>query len=176
MVIAGDTERFLERAATIQWGLMVCVYCLSYVAGAPAASGVGLGQPGRLLLFFFVARRAARRRAPVHLGQARSAARRMRRRVSPNSNLGGLHRRRPVGERVAPLSWATPFSAGPAPRLSLGVCIAGFAGGLIDGGDQARPGVEDYGTLVPGHGGVLDRIDSLCFAAPVFFHLTRFFY
>jgi phosphatidate cytidylyltransferase len=56
------------------------------------------------------------------------------------------------------------------------ITIMGFAGGLIMSAIKRDRGVKDYGALIEGHGGVLDRIDSLCFAAPVFFHLTRFFY
>jgi phosphatidate cytidylyltransferase len=56
------------------------------------------------------------------------------------------------------------------------VTMMGFAGGLIMSGIKRDRGVKDYGALIRGHGGVLDRIDSLCFAAPVFFHLTRYFY
>jgi phosphatidate cytidylyltransferase len=51
--------------------------------------------------------------------------------------------------------------------------IAGFAGGMTMSAIKRDRGVKDYGTLVEGHGGVLDRIDSLCFAAPVFYHLAK---
>jgi len=60
--------------------------------------------------------------------------------------------------------------------MSLAITLAGFAGGLILSAIKRDRGVKDYGTLLPGHGGMLDRIDSLCFAAPIFFHLTRFFF
>jgi phosphatidate cytidylyltransferase len=56
------------------------------------------------------------------------------------------------------------------------VTIMGFSGGLIMSAIKRDRGIKDYGSLIDGHGGVLDRIDSLCFAAPVFFHLTRFFF
>ncbi len=74
----------------------------------------------------------------------------------------------------AALCWATPFSLWQAAVMSTVVALMGFAGGLTLSAIKRDRGVKDYGTLVEGHGGVLDRIDSICFAAPVFFHLTRY--
>jgi phosphatidate cytidylyltransferase len=97
--------------------------------------------------------------------------------VSPNKTweglIGGVLSATVVG---AALWWATPFSPGAAALMALVVTAMGFAGGLIMSGIKRDRGVKDYGALIAGHGGVLDRIDSLCFAAPVFFHLTRYFY
>src|SRR5690606_6777681 len=71
------------------------------------------------------------------------------------------------------LWWATAFSVWQAAVMSLVITITGFAGNMTMSAIKRDRGVKDYGTLVEGHGGVLDRIDSLCFAAPVFFHFTR---
>ena len=71
------------------------------------------------------------------------------------------------------LWWATPFPYWLAAAMSAVISLMGFAGSLTMSAVKRDRGVKDYGTLVEGHGGVLDRIDSLCFAAPVFFHLTR---
>jgi phosphatidate cytidylyltransferase len=76
----------------------------------------------------------------------------------------------------AVLWWATPFNVFQAAGMALVINVMGFAGGLTMSAIKRDRGVEDYGTLVEGHGGVLDRIDSICFAAPVFFHFTRFFF
>lgn len=73
----------------------------------------------------------------------------------------------------AAFCWATPFSFWLAALMSTVIAVMGFAGGLTMSAIKRDRGVKDYGTLVEGHGGVLDRIDSICFAAPVFFHLTR---
>lgn len=76
----------------------------------------------------------------------------------------------------AVLWWATPFHGSSwwmAAVLSAVVSLMGFAGSITMSAIKRDRGVKDYGTLVEGHGGVLDRVDSLCFAAPVFFHCTR---
>jgi phosphatidate cytidylyltransferase len=76
----------------------------------------------------------------------------------------------------AALFWFTPFQGGDwwkAALISTVIALMGFAGSLTLSAIKRDRGVKDFGTLVEGHGGVLDRIDSLCFAAPVFFHLTR---
>jgi len=76
----------------------------------------------------------------------------------------------------AALWWATPFSGENwwmAAVMSMVIAVLGFAGSFTMSAIKRDRGVKDYGTLVEGHGGLLDRIDSMCFAAPVFFHLTR---
>jgi phosphatidate cytidylyltransferase len=74
------------------------------------------------------------------------------------------------------LWWATPFRPWEAACMSMIIAVTGFAGSLVMSAVKRDRGVEDYGTLVAGHAGVLDHIDSICFAAPVFFHLTRYFF
>ena len=76
----------------------------------------------------------------------------------------------------AVLWWVTPFNPWQAACMSLVIAIMGFAGSMTMSAIKRDRGVKDYGTLVEGHAGVLDRIDALCFAAPVFFHLTRYFF
>ncbi len=74
------------------------------------------------------------------------------------------------------LYWATPFQAWEAACIAGIVAVMGFFGSMSMSAIKRDRGVKDYGTLVSGHAGVLDRIDSLCFAAPVFFHITRAFF
>lgn len=97
--------------------------------------------------------------------------------ISPNKTweglAGGIVCATAIGTA---LWWATPFSLGEAALMALVLTMMGFVGGLIMSAIKRDRGVKDFGALIEGHGGVLDRIDSLCFAAPVFFHLTRFFY
>lgn len=87
--------------------------------------------------------------------------------------LGGVATTTVLG---AMLWWVTPFRIWEAALMSLITAIMGFAGGMTMSAIKRDRGVTDTGTLVQGHAGVLDRIDSICFSAPVFFHLTRFYF
>ena len=176
MVLAGETEGFLERAATVQWALMACVYCVSY---APALLLLDIdgydASGGKLLLFLVVVVQASDVLQFVWgklLGRRRIVPT-----ISPNKTwegfAGGVACATLLG---AGLWWATPFNPWQAAAMSLLICLAGFAGGLVMSAIKRDRGVKDYGGLLPGHGGVLDRIDSLVFAAPIFFHVTRFFF
>ncbi|MCB1329106.1 MAG: phosphatidate cytidylyltransferase, partial [Maritimibacter sp.] len=55
------------------------------------------------------------------------------------------------------------------------VSVLGYAGGLVMTAIKRDKGVVDWGHLLPGQGGLIDRLDSVLFAAPVFFHLVRYF-
>ena len=72
--------------------------------------------------------------------------------------------------------WITPFTPLEAGLMSLVIVVMGFLGGLVLSAVKRSLGEKDWGTMIKGHGGMLDRMDSVCFAAPVFFHLTHYFY
>ncbi|HVA48252.1 MAG TPA: phosphatidate cytidylyltransferase [Pirellulales bacterium] len=97
--------------------------------------------------------------------------------ISPNRTwegfLGGVGCATLFG---AAMWWATPFHPLEAALMSLIITTMGFAGGLTMSAIKRDRGVKDYGTLIEGHGGVLDRIDSTCFAAPIFYHVTRYLF
>ncbi|AUB82997.1 phosphatidate cytidylyltransferase [Candidatus Thiodictyon syntrophicum] len=174
--LAGDTTDFLARTATIQWGLMIAVYCVSHAPALLMLQIPGYQDQGaKLLLYLIIVVQLSDVLQYVFgktLGKHRIVPK-----VSPNKTwegtIGGIGSASLVG---AALWWVTPFSPGEAWLIALLICLAGFAGGLVMSAIKRDRGVKDFGTLIEGHGGVLDRIDSLCFAAPVFFHLVRYFY
>jgi len=97
--------------------------------------------------------------------------------LSPNKTwegfLGGVATATGIG---AALWWMTPFTPLHAAGMALIITCMGFCGGIVMSAIKRDAGVKDFGAIIAGHGGVLDRIDSLCFAAPVFFHLVRYQY
>ena len=171
--LAGDTENFLERTAKTQWGLMVCVYCVSHAPALLMLEGPTLGDGNARLLFFLVC--IAQLSDVLQYVWGKLCGRRpVAPRLSPNKTVEGL-----VGGGLsatavgAALWWSTPFTPLQAGALAAVIVVMGFFGGMVMSAIKRDRGVKDYGDLIPGHGGVLDRIDSLCFAAPVFFHLVR---
>jgi phosphatidate cytidylyltransferase len=174
--LAGDTDRFLERSAINQWALMICVYFVSYVPALLMLRIPGYERQAPTLMFFLVLVVQLSDVLQYVWGKA-LGARRIAPSISPNKTwegfVGGVFSATLLGTA---LWWATPFSPVVAALMAMVLTTMGFAGGLIMSAIKRDRGVKDYGTLIGGHGGVLDRIDSLCFAAPVFFHLTRYFY
>lgn len=175
-VLSGDCEKFLERTAKIQWALMICVYCVSH---APALLNLKIpgyaAQNGKLLFYFVLIVQLSDVMQYVWgktLGRHKIAPL-----VSPNKTwegfIGGVATTTLIG---AALWWATPFSPWQSAGMALLTCLMGFAGGLVMSAIKRDCGVKDWGHLIEGHGGVMDRIDSICFAAPVFFHITRFYF
>ena len=79
----------------------------------------------------------------------------------------------PKQSRTSALALGMAGASVLAALISLVVTVMGFCGGLVMSAVKRDRGVKDWGTMVDGHGGVLDRVDSLCFAAPVFFHIVR---
>lgn len=180
IAIAGDHKRFLERVAKIQCGLLICVYSLSH---APALlelqirveSGMWRGGPAGLLLFFIVIVQMA---DAFQYFWSRWLGKRV---IAPAINasrtwegfFGGVISAAVLG---AALWWVTPFSPIQAAGVSMLLAVMGAAGSITMSAIKRDRGVSDYGTLVEGHVGVLDRFDSICFAAPVFYHVTRFLF
>ncbi len=176
IAIAGDTAHFLERAAKIQFGIMVCAYCLSHAPALLLLKIPGFeGQDARLLLYLVLVDQMSDVLQFVWgklIGRNKIAWR-----VSPNKTwegfFGGILSATALG---AALWWATPFTPLQSAGMSFTICILGFCGGLVMSAIKRDIGIKDFGRVIEGHGGILDRIDSLCFAAPIFFHLVRYYF
>ncbi len=156
VAVAGDYKRFLERTAKIQAGLVVCVYCLSFAAALLQIPVEGAAAVGQYVWSRMLGRRLV------------AAA------VSSNRTWEGLLGSAASTALLAAVLWwaAPPYQPWQAALAGLVIAVMGFAGGMTMSAIKRDRGVKDYGTLVAGHGGVLDRIDSMCFAAPVFYHMT----
>lgn len=175
-VLRGDTTRFLERVAEAQWGLMICVFCVSHVPALATLSIPGFEGRALLLIAFLVfvvqssdvlqyvwGKLAGRHRIAPSLSPSKTV----------EGFVGGVASATALG---AALSWITPFSPLQAAAIALAISLMGFLGGLVMSAIKRDRGVKDWGRMIEGHGGILDRLDSVIFAAPVFFHITRYFW
>ena len=176
--LAGDPERFLERNAKIQWGIMVCVYGLSHAPALLLLEFHGAAGRGAFLVFFLVMATAAAQIAQEVASRwlrRRPIARRIDRSFSYRAFGAGVAAAAVMGLL---LFWITPFGAFQAVAMA---CIAGAAGTLgelVMKALKKDAGVRYWGNTasVTGAVGLLDRVAPLCFAAPVFFHSVRWYF
>ncbi len=174
--VAGDTGDFLSRCAKVQWALMLAVYTISH---APALlmlqiEGYRL-PPAMLLLYLMIVVQMSDVFQYVFgklFGRTRLAPS-----VSPSKTVEGL-----AGGGLTAIAIGTglfvitPFTPGQAAAMSTLIVVFGFLGGFTLSAIKRDLGAKDWGRMIEGHGGVLDRLDSLSFAAPVFFHFTRYWF
>lgn len=174
--LGSDTQRFLERTAKVQWGLMISVYCISHV---PALVMLDIpGHEGRnLLLVAFLVIVVQGSDVLQYVWGKLAGRHQVAPELSPSKTweglLGGVASATALG---AALHGITPFSPLQAAGMALVLCLMGFLGGLVMSAIKRDRGVKDWGTLIEGHGGMLDRLDSVVFAAPVFFHFVRYWW
>lgn len=178
MVIIGETKDFLRAAGTLHWGLMTMVFSLSHAAFLlvlpehrnPAAGGAGLVL---YLIFLTQFNDVAQ-----YVWGKLTGRHKIIPKVSPNKTwegfLGGLATTTTAATLLA--SILTPLSPVEAVVAGLLISCSGFVGDVTISALKRDLGVKDSGSLLPGHGGILDRIDSLTFAAPLFFHYVYYFH
>lgn len=168
-VTGGDTQRFLERASKVQWGLMVCVFCLSHVPALLTLPLIGFEDRNLFLIAFLVIVVQGSDVLQYIWGKL-LGKRKVAPSLSPSKTweglIGGVASATLLG--VA-LHGITPFSPMQAAGMALLICVMGFLGGLVMSAVKRDRGVKDWGHMIEGHGGMLDRTDSVVFAAPVFF-------
>ncbi|WP_020186139.1 phosphatidate cytidylyltransferase [Methylopila sp. 73B] len=171
--LAGDVTDFLARQAKVQWGLMLTVYMLSH---APALMMLDTGtDPAMLVLYLVVVAQLSDVAQYVFgklIGRTRFSPN-----VSPSKTVEGLLGGWATAVLIGvALHGLTPFSPLQAAGMSLVIVVAGFFGGFVLSAVKRDLGAKDWGYVIAGHGGVLDRVDSIIFAAPMFFHLTRYWF
>ena len=177
MACAGQTRGYLNTAATLNWGLITCVYNLGYAAfltRVPDAQA-GPAQAAGLLFFLLVATEF--NDVMQYVTGKLFGRHKIMPRVSPNKTwegfLGGWAATAILIWFLAP--WLTPLSGLGLAITAIALPLAGFAGDVTMSAIKRDLGVKDTSSLIPGHGGVLDRVDSLTFTAPVFFHILAYY-
>ena len=176
MVLAGETQHFLRAAGTLHWGLMAMVFSISHVAYLlvlPPELNPGAGGAGLVLFLVFLTQfnDVAQYCWGKLLGRHKALPS-----VSPGKTteglLGGLATTMLLAWLLAP--WLTPLTTGQSVVAGLLIGKAGFIGDVTISALKRDLGVKDSGSLLPGHGGILDRIDSLIYTAPLFFHFIYY--
>ncbi|KQI67256.1 phosphatidate cytidylyltransferase [Loktanella sp. 3ANDIMAR09] len=171
--LRGQPARFLIRVAETQWALMICVFCLSHVPALLSLDIPQMGDSNVLLIAFLI--------LVVQFGDLleywfgrRIGKHRIAPELSPKTREGmiaGLLSAAAIG---AALHWITPFGVLGAAGMAAAASLFGMMGHLVFAAIKRDRGVRDWSHLIPGQGGVLNQLDSVLFAAPVFYHLTRY--
>lgn len=173
-MLKGVTADYLQRVAKIQWGLMLAVFCISH---APALLMLDLGGVPPVQLLFFLVTVVQLSDVLQYVAGKLFGRHKLAPNVSPSKTWEGL-----IGGGLAAtgvgaaLWWITPFSPLEAAGMAFAIVVAGALGGLVLSAVKRSLGAKDWGVMIEGHGGALDRMDSVTFAAPLFFHLVNYFF
>ena len=174
--LLGDTAHFLDRSTKVQWALMISVFCISHIPAILTLDIEGF-EDKKLLLMIFLILVVQSSDVLQYVWGKLFGKHKIAPKLSPSKTVEGF-----VGGVISAsvlgglLYWLTPFNPVQAVLMSLLICLMGFLGGLVMSAMKRSMGVKDWGNMISGHGGMLDRMDSLCFAAPIFFHVVRYYW
>ena len=174
--LRGGARNFLDRVAETQWAMMLAIYCASYV---PALLNLDIpGYEGRNVLLVAFLIFVVQLSDVMQFVWGKIFGRHLiAPAISPSKTWEGLIGGAATASLAgAMLWWITPFTPLQALVVSAMICVAGFAGGLVLSAIKRDRGVKDWGHLIPGHGGFIDRLDSVLFAAPIFLHVLRYYW
>jgi phosphatidate cytidylyltransferase len=173
-----DPQRFLERTAKIQWGIMVCVYCISHAPALLLLDLPDYHDRGAFLVLYLVVVVAL-----AHIAQEVASRRLRARPVARAISRSFSWRAWLIGAAAGALAggllyWSTPFKPVPAVAMGFVAGASGTLGAFVMKALQRDAGVRHWGgkASVTGAVGLLDRVAPLCFAAPVFFHAVRWYF
>lgn len=177
--LANDPQRFLERNAKLQWGIMVCVYGMSHVPALMLLKFPNYDGKNAFLVFFLVfvvqtcmivehlvGRKLQRAPSAPNVSKSFNWTSWLIA-VVAGSLLGGL------------LAGLTPFKPAQAVAMAFIACVSGSLGHLVMKALKRDRGIPNWGNRgvgVTGASGLLDRVDALCFGAPIFFHSVRWYF
>jgi phosphatidate cytidylyltransferase len=177
MALSKETAGFVASASQIQWGMMIFVFGLSHMAYLLTFPQIGQSQSNGRQLVLFLVFVVEMSDVLQYIWGKTLGRHKIIPTVSPNKTwegfLGGIASAMLLSLAIR---FLTPFSILETLMVSLFITVAGFCGGAVMSAVKRDFGVKDFGRTIPGHGGMLDRVDSLCYAAPFFFHYVRFFY
>ena len=176
--LAGDVEDFLARIAKIQWGVMIAVYCVSHAPALLLLDVPGYSESGQnVLLLFYLLLIVQMSDVMQYVFGKLFGKTKIAPVVSPSKTVEGF-----IGGGASAVAigaamwWITPFTPLQSAGMALIIVLRGFFGGLALSAVKRSLGAKDWGTMIEGHGGVMDRMDSVSFAAPIFFHVTRYYF
>jgi len=176
LVLQGETKMIMSSMAGLPTSLMLCVFGLSHMAyliSLPEIDGFSAGGKGLLLFLIFITQIND---VMQFIWGKLIGKHKILPKISPNKTWGGF-----IGGLISSvfigylMSFLTPLNHWQVIVVSFFIAGVGFVGDVVVSAIKRDMGVKDMGQTIPGHGGVLDRIDSLALTTPIFFHLVYFF-
>lgn len=174
MVMVGEPHGFLQTVGSVTWGLMITVFSLGHLGFLiilPASVNPNGGAVGLLMYLIFLTQFNDVMQYIVGKSIGRQQ---VIRRVSKGKTweglIGGLATTLILSVLLAP--GFTPMNHWEGFFAGLLIGFAGFFGDVTISALKRDLGVKDAGTLLPGHGGILDRVDSLILSTPLFFYFV----